>query len=184
MAAQPAIVRKTQPTRPVATQSTENISAQEAYEIARDCYVYAYPLVLHDTTLRQATNFREPTGIPGQGPFNRFSHSPAFPPADFTQVVRANVDTLYSIAHLDLGPEPVVLSVPATDRYFMLPMLSLWTDVFACPGTRTTGRGKARQFLVVGPNWNLQDPVGLEVIHSPTSIVTIGGRTQTNGAGD
>jgi len=184
MAAQPAFIPKAQPTKQVVAQPTQSISAQEAYEIARDCYVYAYPLVLHEATIRQATNFAEPTGIPGQGPFNQFSHSPAFPPADFKQVVRANVDTLYSIAHLDLGPEPVMLTVPATDRYFMLPMLSLWTDVFAAPGTRTTGRGKALQFLVVGPNWHLQDPVGLEVIQSPTSFVTIGGRTQTNGPED
>jgi hypothetical protein len=160
------------------------LTSQEAYEIARDAYVYAYPLVLQDATMRHLTNFSEPTGIVGQGPFNRFSHAKAFPPADFRAVVRANVDTLYSIAWLDLGAEPVVLSVPAVDRYFLLQMLSLWTDVFAAPGSRTTGRNIPRDFLLVGPSWQGKAPAGLETIRSPTRFAVIAGRTQTNGAAD
>jgi hypothetical protein len=94
----------------------QNVSDQEAYEIAKDAYVYAYPLLLMDVFMRQGTNYAEPTGIVTQAPYNQFSHARAFPPADFKAVVRPNVDTLYSSANLDLGPEPVVLSVPATDR--------------------------------------------------------------------
>jgi len=78
----------------------------------------------------------------------------------------------------------MVLSVPAADRYFMLPMLSLWTDVFAVPGTRTTGRNTARDFLMIGPQWHGDVPADLEVIRSPTRYVWIIGRTQTNGAAD
>jgi hypothetical protein len=99
-------------------------------------------------------------------------------------VVRANVDTLYSAANLDLGAEPIVLSVPATDRYFMLPLLSMWTEVFAVPGTRTTGRNTAREFLLVGPGWQGEAPSGLEIIRSPSRFVGIGGRIQTNGPTD
>jgi len=162
----------------------QEISANEARKIARDAYVYAYPMVLEDASIRQTTNFAEPTGIPGQGPFDQFSHAKALPDADFKIIVRANVDTLYSVASLDLGPEPVVFSVPATDRYFMLPMLSLWSDVFAVPDTRTTGRNIACDFLVVGLNWQGQAPEGLEIIRSPTRFVSIRGRTQTNGISD
>jgi hypothetical protein len=170
---------------PVSTQAqTPNVSEQEAYEITKDAYVYAYPLLLMDAFMRQGTNYAEPTGIVTQAPYNQFSHARAFPPADFKAVVRPNVDTLYSSANLDLGPEPFVLSVPATDRFFQLPLLSMWTDVFAVPGTRTTGRNTAREFLLVGPSWQGQAPAGVEIIHSPTRFVGIGGRTQTNGVAD
>jgi hypothetical protein len=164
--------------------SAQNASDQEAYGIARDAYIYAYPLVLMDVFMRQGTNYAEPTGIVTQAPYNQFSHARAFPPADFKAVVRPNVDTLYSSANLDLGAEPLVLSVPATDRYFMLPLLSLWTDVFAVPGTRTTGRNTARDLLLVGPGWQGLAPSGLEIVRSPTRFVGIGGRTQTNGVAD
>src|SRR6266481_4502035 len=107
--------------------SSQNVSEQEAYDIAKDAYVYAYPLLVMDVFMRQGTNYAEPTGIVTQAPYNQFSHARTFPPADFKAVVRPNVDTPYSSANLDLGPEPVVLSVPATDRYFMMPLLSLWT---------------------------------------------------------
>jgi hypothetical protein len=166
---------------PVCAQS---VSEQEAREIATEAYVYAYPLMLMDVSFQQFTNYSEPTGIVTQAPYNQFSHARAFPPSDFKTVVRANVDTLYSSANLDLGPEPVVLSVPATDRFFMLPLLSMWTDVFAVPGTRTTGRNTAREFLLVSPNWRGQAQAGQEIIRSPTRFVGIGGRTQTNGVAD
>jgi hypothetical protein len=161
-----------------------SVSEGEAYEIAKDGYVYAYPLLLSDLSLRQQTNFVEPTGRLAQAPLNQFSHAREFTPADWKVVVRPNVDTLYSPATLDLGPEPIVLSVPATDRYFVLPMMNLWTDMFAVPGTRTTGRNTARDFLLVGPNWRGEAPSGVEIIRSPTRIMNIGGRTQTNGVAD
>ncbi len=137
-----------------------------------------------NVTSRQTTNYAEPTGIVTQSPYNQFTHAKAFTPVDLKAIVRPNVDTLYSSVNLDLGPEPIVLSVPATDRFFHLPILSLWTDVFAVPGTRTTGRNTARDFLLVAPNWQGAAPAGLEIIRSPTRYAAIIGRTQTNGVAD
>jgi hypothetical protein len=167
-----------------APASAQAVSDQEAYQIAKDAYVYAYPLILMDVTSRQATNYAEPTGIVTQSPYNQFTHAREFTPVDLKIVVRPNQDTLYSSANLDLGPEPIVLSAPATDRYFHLPLLSLWTDVFAAPGTRTTGRDVARDFLIVAPNWQGAAPSGLEIIRSPTRFAAVIGRTQTNGVAD
>lgn len=163
----------------------QNISEHEAQSIARDAYIYAYPLVLMDVSRQQLVNYVEPSpDHPGAGPANRFIHIREFPDPQFKTVIRPNADTLYSSAWLDLKNEPMVLSVPATDRYFLLPMLSMWTDVFASPGTRTTGRDEARTFLIAGPGWMGNAPAHMELIHSPTRYVWIIGRTQANGQAD
>lgn len=153
-----------------------------AREIAAEAYVYAYPLVLMDVTSRQVTNVREPA-FP-LSPVNTIAHAREFPGPEMRVVIRPNFDTLYSSGYIDLGPEPVILSIPATDRYFMFPMLSMWTDVFAVPGTRTTGPNRAREFLLVSPAWRGEVPEGLELIRAPTRYVSFIGRTQTNGPAD
>jgi hypothetical protein len=159
------------------------INEQDAYEIGVEAYVYLYPLVLMDVTRRQAVNIEAGKAI-GRGPMNAFTNVPIFPPADFHDVVRPNFDTLYSIAWLDLTKEPMVVAAADTQgRYYLLPMLDMWTDVFASPGKRTTGTGAVR-FAVVPPGWQGTYPEGVERIDAPTPYVWIIGRTQTNGSKD
>ncbi|MGB3188596.1 MAG: DUF1214 domain-containing protein [Limnoraphis sp.] len=80
--------------------------------------------------------------------------------------------------------QPLVLSVPDTaGRYYLMPMLDAWTNVFASPGKRTTGTGKG-DFAIVAPGWSGKLPDGVKKIQSPTSLVWIIGRTQTNGKAD
>lgn len=148
-----------------------------------EAYVYLYPLVMMDVTRQQGTGV--PAGDrPGFGPPNEFHHVRRFPTADFRAVVRPNFDTLYSSAWLDLTSGPVRIHVPDSgDRYYMLPMLDMWTDVFANPGTRTTGTA-AQDFVVTGPGFTGSLPAGATVIPAPTPYVWIIGRTQTNGPGD
>ena len=131
---------------------TPAVTEQEAHAIAVDAYLYLYPLVIMDLTRKQSTNV-EPGKEFAKGPMNEFANVPAYPPASFKGVVRVNFDTLYSIAWLDLTNEPMIVSAPNTDgRYYLLPMLDMWTDVFASPGWRTTGT-QAGTFLVTPPGW-------------------------------
>jgi len=128
------------------------ITEQEAHDIAVDAYVYFYPIVSLDVTRKQFTNL-EPGKVPGRGPMNMFNNVPTYPPGDDKGVVRYNFDTLYSTAFLDLTKEPMVVSVPDTGgRYYLLPMLDMWTDVFASPGWRTTGT-QAGEYLIAPAAW-------------------------------
>jgi hypothetical protein len=169
------------------------ITEAQAHAIGVDAYVYFYSLVTMDVTRKQFTNL-EPGKMPGRGPMNMFNNVPTYPPADDRGVVRPNFDTLYSIAYLDMTKEPVVVSVPDTNgRYYLLPMLDMWSDVFASPGWRTTGT-QAGNFLVTPPGWrpDLRErfidefklPRDTQRIDAPTPYVWVIGRTKTDGPAD
>jgi len=154
----------------------------EARAIAQEAYIYFYPLITMDVTRKQLINSPPGTGI--GGPTNTFDNIPTFPTADMRAVVRPNFDTLYSSAWVDLTRGPMVVSAPDTNgRYYLLPMLDMWTDVFASPGWRTTGT-KAANFLLVPPKWNGKVPAGMTRIDAPTPYVWIIGRTKTDGPQD
>lgn len=152
-----------------------------AEEIAADIYVYTYPLLVMDATRRKMTI---PIGAFGLGPANQFNHMRIFPKPGFEAVIRPNFDTLYSSAWLDLTQEPVVISTPDTgDRYFILQMMDMWTEVFASPSKRTTGTAP-QTYALVGPGWEGETPPGITRIKAPTPYVWIIGRIQTNGRDD
>ena len=166
-----------------AMAATGPVTEEEAHAIGVDAYLYFYPILTMDVTRKQLTNEEPKPGGIG-GPMNRFANVGAFPTADMRVVVRPNFDTLYSSGWLDLTKEPMVVSAPDTDgRYYLLPMLDMWTDVFASPGWRTTGT-KVGNFLVTPPGWTGTVPDDMTQIQAPTPYVWIIGRTKTDGPAD
>ena len=159
------------------------VTPEEARQIAAEAYLYFYPLVSMDVTRGVTTNV--PAGQSQMyGPANAFSNLQSFPTADFRAVVRPNFDTLYSSGWVDLTQGPVVLTVPDTHgRYYLLPLLDMWSNVFAAPGKRTSGTGPGH-FVIVPPGWTGWLPANIEHIQAPTPYVWIIGRTQTNGPAD
>ena len=159
-----------------------SLSQEDANAIAEEAYTYLYSLVTMDLTRLQFTNVDEVKAF--SGPMNVFVNVPGYPTAEMKTVVRPNFDTLYSSAWLDLTKEPMVISVPDTNgRYYLLPMLDMWTDVFASPGWRTTGTG-AQMFLVTPPGWTGTVPDGVSEIKASTPYVWIIGRVKTDGPAD
>lgn len=178
---------------PLTAKQVTKVSEEEAHSIGVQAYLYFYSLITMDVTRKQLTNV-EPGKTSIGGPMNMFNNIGAFPTSDMRVVVRPNFDTLYSSAWLDLTKEPMIVSAPDTGgRYYLLPMLDMWTDVFASPGWRTTGT-KEGNFIIVPPGWrpDLKDrlieefklPKDTQRIDAPTPYVWIIGRTKTDGPQD
>ena len=169
--------------RPLSVHATEIISEHDAHSVGVAAYLYFYPLVTMDLTRKQLTNVAKASGGIN-APMNTFANIPEYPSATMKAVVRPNFDTLYSSAWLDLTKEPMIVLVPDTQgRYYLLPMLDMWTDVFASPGWRTTGT-QAGDYAVVPPGWSGSIPANVVRIDAPTPYVWIIGRTKTDGPAD
>ena len=161
------------------TITLKNVGPTEAGAIAEEVYVYGYPLVTLEMTRRATTNTTAPAGL--RAPMGQFAHAREYPPIAYRDIPGANADTLYSSAWLDLAREPYVLKIPhAQGRYFMVPILDGWTDVFQSPGTRTTG-DNAQTYVITGPKWKGELPKGATQYKSATNMVWVVGRTYTTG---
>lgn len=159
-------------------------TSDRIHELVRDVYQYAYPIVLMDITKQQMTAVADATSEVGHAPINQFAHLKTYPDAKAKDVVRPNFDTLYSTAWIDLTKGPVVLTVPDTQgRYYLVPSLDMWTDVFASVGSRTTGT-KAGHYAYIPKGWNGKLPADIVPIEAPTNTIWLIGRIQTNGPSD
>ena len=160
--------------------AAENVAKEvEAREIAIETYMYAYPLVTMEITRRVMTNTEKPEG--SKAPMGQFARLRNYPAVDDHSVTAPNADTLYTLAWLDVGKEPWIVSIPdMKDRFFLFPMLDGWTNVFHDPGKRTTGT-KAQKYAITGPGWSGTLPAGVTEYKSPTSMVWVLGRIYCTG---
>jgi hypothetical protein len=164
--------------------SAKESSALDPDTIAAEAYIFFYPMVLMDITRAQATNIEKWDGKGLSAPMNTFGHFRAFPPLTFKTVVRPNFDTMYSSLWMDLTSEPMILTIPdSKGRYYLMPALDMWTDVFAVPGWRTTGT-KAGDYAYCPLGWDGKLPKGVTRIDAPTPYIWFIGRTKTAGEKD
>lgn len=147
---------------------------KDVVELAKDAYIFGYPLVMMGVTQEVWLTHHS---------LNQLDHLREFPDYTFREVTRPNADTLYILSWMDLGNEPLILSVPESSRYYLMQFMDAWTNTFAVPGTRTTGN-KAGNFAIIGPRWKGALPSGVTSFRSPTNMVWLLGRIQTNTASD
>ena len=150
--------------------------------LAREAYLFGLPLVYIDIQVDVLTHVVKPEG--SRAPINQFAHYREFPDASNKTVVGFNVDTLYSLAQLDVSSEPIVLSVPDMgERFWIMQVIDGWNNVPHAPGSRTVG-GKGGNFALTGPGWQGELPAGVTELPMPTGIAILGGRIYTGGPDD
>ncbi|WP_067845939.1 DUF1254 domain-containing protein [Nocardia lijiangensis] len=161
-----------------ATAPSVGAADADAMSIATDAYVFGYPLVLMDVTRENGA------------PANRFQHGDP-PTPENEQVVRLNLDTLYSQAWLDVRTEPMILRVPAMEpaRYWLMQIMDAWSNTVHDPSSldpQVTPGSAAPPFTyaVTGPGWSGPLPDGVTQLAVPTGTAWLIGRLQFDGAAD
>jgi len=145
----------------------------EATTIAREAYLYGFPVVeMYKTLYTQAVDTQ---GNNFKAPFNQIGNTAmVFTPRD-TAFVTPNSDTPYSFLWMDLRTEPLVLTLPAIEdgRYYSTQLIDLYTQNFAYLGTRTTGN-KGGNFMISGPGWSGEKPAGIDAVIPSESAIAYG----------
>src|ERR1700723_3080280 len=148
-----------------------SVSPEEARKIAKEAYVYGFPLV--DSYRIQHDYFVDSKGPEFKAPWGQIANTPrVYTPAD-TAIQTPNSDTPYSWLGLDLRTEPFVLTVPEVEkkRYYSIQFTDAYTFNIDYAGSRATGNDAA-SFLVVGPGWKGETPQGIKkVVRSETDIL-------------
>src|SRR5262249_24000095 len=158
-------------------QVDQKLTPDEARTLTRDAWVFGMPHVYIEKQIDALTYATKPEGH--VAPINQFAHYREFPDASNRTIVGFNVDTLYSLAQLDLSAGPMVLSIhDMGTRFWLMQFVDAWNNVPQAPGSRTVG-SKGGNFAIVGPNWHGTLPSGLIELRVPTNLLMIGGRTYT-----
>ncbi|WP_111672859.1 DUF1254 domain-containing protein [Algoriphagus litoralis] len=165
--------------------SKENeLSPEEARQIAKEAYIYGFPLVVNYKTLY--ANVIDKNSGDYKGDFNEKScEARLFSPED-KAIVTPNSDTPYCMFWSDIREEPIVFSVPqmGPDRYYSFQLIDLFTHNFAYIGSLTTGVDPG-SYLIALEDWEGEVPEGItKVIRCETDLFFTIVRTQLFGQED
>jgi hypothetical protein len=167
----------------ITARATE-ISPVEARAIAKEAYIYGFPIV--DNYRVQYAYFVNTKSPEYKASWNHIWNSARlFSPED-KAIQTANSDTLYSMIGADLRAEPIVLTIPKIEkeRYFSVQFIDYYTQNFDYLSNRTTGNDGGT-YLLAGPGWKGETPKGIDkVLRSETELAFPGYRTQLFNASD
>jgi len=154
------------------------LSPEETRAIAKEAYIYGFPVVTNYRTLyKQAVDKSSPDY---RAPFNTIASAANVATPDDKFVVTPNSDTPYSFLWMDLRAEPIVVTMPKIEknRYYSGQMVDLYTYNFAYLGTRSYGN-EGGSFMIAGPGWKGKTPKGVKaVLQSETEFAYLLFRTQ------
>ncbi len=161
-----------------ADSSTVALAKVEARAIAREAYIYGFPLV--DGYRIQYAYYVDRNNPEFKAPWNEICNMPRVFTSEDRAVQTPNSDTPYSMVGLDLRAEPIVLTLPPIEkkRYFSVQLIDSYTHNFAYLGSRSTGNDGG-SFLIAGPSWKGAKPRGVKkLIRSETELALVVYRTQ------
>jgi len=156
----------------------ESLTPAQARAIAKDAYIYGYPIVDNYRILYSYFVDRDSSDY--KGPWNEIHNTARVFTADDKALQTPNSDTPYSQLGLDLRAEPMVLTMPEVEkgRYYSAECNDLYTFIFSYIGSRRTGN-QAGSYVIAGPGWKGTKPAGIrEVIRCETELAFIFYRTQ------
>lgn len=159
------------------------ITKEAAVVIAKDAYLWAWPMV--NAFNRRASFAKAPEpglngGILPVAPVGYVSMLHDYISPMQRWVAHPNQDVVYGFGFGAVDDEPVVLQIPNFgNRFWVYALYDARSDEFSKLGKQYGT--KPGNYLVVGPNWKGKVPVGItEVIHSPTEFVAMGPRIFVN----
>ena len=139
------------------------LTPKEATQIAKEAYVYGFPLVLNYKTMYEYAVDKNSAEY--KADFNTLAcDARVFTPED-RAIVTPNSDTPYCMTWVDLRAEPVVFTIPEIekDRFYEVQIIDLYTHNAAYISTVATGNVPGN-YLLTGPDWNGEVPTGITAV--------------------
>ncbi|MCD4736053.1 MAG: DUF1254 domain-containing protein [Bacteroidales bacterium] len=154
------------------------LTPTEAKQIAKEAYIYGFPMVLNYKTMYSYTiNKKSPEF---KGDFNQLGCAARVYTPEDKAVITPNSDTPYCMGWIDLRVEPLVFTIPEIekDRFYEVQLIDIYTHNFAYLSTVAKGNVPGK-YLITGPSWKGEVPEGItEVIPCETQFLLAIARTQ------
>jgi hypothetical protein len=155
----------------------DELTPDEARAIAKDAYIFNYPLVMmYRTMYLQAIDTKSKSY---SGGFGKWLHLGTSSPKD-TDIVSPNNDSPYSYAWVDLRAEPWVVTLPKIEksRFYTSQWDDLWGFVLDNPGSVEDGNDGVT-VLLASPTWEGTLPKGVKrIIQGDSSFLGTLTRTE------